>query len=186
MASTSAHVSGISGRYATALFELAQEENALTEVENDLNALEAAIGESADLRELLTSPVYSREDQQNAMRGLAEAMNLGNTVRNTLALMAANRRLFVLKDVITAVKALAAEARGEITAEVTSAKPLTKAQTEALAKALKDSVGRDVALNTTVDEGIIGGLIVKVGSRMIDSSIRTKLAALQNTMKEVG
>ncbi|RED18641.1 ATP synthase subunit delta [Pontivivens insulae] len=186
LATTSAHVSGIAGRYATALFELAQEENALAQVEGDLDTLQAALNESADLRDLTTSPVYSREDQQSGMRALASAMGLGNTVTNTLALMASRRRLFVLEDVIKGVKALAADARGEITAEVTSAKALTKAQSEALAKTLKASVGQDVAINSTVDESIIGGLIVKVGSRMIDTSIRSKLAAMQNAMKEVG
>ncbi|WP_316015029.1 F0F1 ATP synthase subunit delta [Roseobacter sp. HKCCA0434] len=186
MATASAHVSGISGRYATALFELAQEDGSVAEVERDLTALEAALEESADLRDLITSPVYSRTDQQNAMRALGEAMGLGNTVTNGLALMASRRRLFVLPDVIKGVKALAADARGEVTAEVTSAKPLTDEQRAALSQSLKASVGRDVTLNTTVDEKIIGGLVVKVGSKMIDTSIRSKLAAMKNAMKEVG
>ena len=186
MATASAHVSGISGRYATALFELAQEDGSVAQVEQDLTTLESALADSADLRDLISSPVYSRTDQQNAMRALAKAMGLGNTVSNGLELMASRRRLFVLPEVIRGVKALAADARGEVTAEVTSAKPLTKAQTEALAASLKSSFGRDVTLNTTVDEKIIGGLIVKVGSKMIDTSIRSKLAAMKNAMKEVG
>lgn len=158
----------------------------MAQVESDLTAIETALNDSADLRDLIASPVYSRTDQQNAMRALAQAMELGNTVSNALELMASRRRLFVLPDVIAAVKALAADARGEITVEVTSAKPLTKAQTEALSASLKASVGRDITLNTTVDEKIIGGLIVKVGSKMIDTSIASKLAAMKNVMKEVG
>ena len=156
------------------------------QVEQDLTAIESALAESADLRELISSPVYSRTDQQNAMRALAQAMSLGNTVSNGLELMASRRRLFVLPGVIAAVKALAADARGEITAEVTSATPLSSEQIEALSASLKASVGRDVTLKTTVDEKIIGGLIVKVGSKMIDTSIASKLAAMKNVMKEVG
>jgi F-type H+-transporting ATPase subunit delta len=186
LATASAHVSGIAGRYATALFELAQEDDSVAQVEADLTAIESALAESADLRELISSPVYSRTDQQNAMRALAQAMSLGNTVSNGLELMASRRRLFVLPDVIAAVKALAADARGEVTAEVTSATPLSSEQLDALSASLKASVGRDVTLNTTVDEKIIGGLIVKVGSKMIDTSIASKLAAMKNVMKEVG
>ena len=113
-------------------------------------------------------------------------MGLGPTVTNTLGLMAKNRRLFVVPGLVAQVKALIAADRGEVTAEVTAAKPLTKAQTEALAETLKASVGREVKLDVTVDESLIGGLVVKVGSRMIDTSIRAKLAKLQNVMKEVG
>jgi F-type H+-transporting ATPase subunit delta len=117
---------------------------------------------------------------------IASAMGLGSTVSNTLGLMAQNRRLFVLPDLIDQVKGLIAAHRGEVTAEVTAAKKLTKEQTDNLAKTLKASVGKDVKLDVTVDESLIGGLIVKVGSRMIDTSIRSKLAQLQNVMKEVG
>jgi F-type H+-transporting ATPase subunit delta len=113
-------------------------------------------------------------------------MELGPEVTNTLGLMAANRRLFVLPGMIAAVKALAAADRGEVSAEVTAARPLSESQTKALAEKLEAAVGKDVKINVTVDEGLIGGLVVKVGSRMVDSSIRSKLAALQNVMKEVG
>ena len=186
MAATTSIVSGVAGRYATALFEIATETSAVDAIEGDLNTLSAALGESADLRDVCTSPIYSRDDQGKAMAAVAAAMGLGPIVTNTILLMASKRRLFVLTDVIKGFKALAADARGEITAEVTSAQPLNDAQRDALAAALKASVGSDVVLNTTVDESLIGGLVVKVGSRMIDTSVRAKLASLQNAMKEVG
>lgn len=186
MAATTSIVSGVAGRYATALFEIATETSATESVEADLTSLGAALDESADLRDVCTSPVYTREDQGKAMAAVASAMGLGQVVTNTVLLMASKRRLFALSDVISAFKALAAEARGEVTADVTSAVALTKKQRDALAAALKASVGSDVVLNTTVDESLIGGLVVKVGSRMIDTSVRAKLASLQNAMKEVG
>ncbi|TPE52709.1 F0F1 ATP synthase subunit delta [Amaricoccus solimangrovi] len=186
MASSASLTSGVAGRYATALFEIAKESNALDQVEADLVALDAALAESADLREAVTSPVFSREDLGAAVTALAARMGLGPAVTNTLRLMAHNRRLFVLAGFISQVRALIADDRGEITAEVTAAKPLTKGQTEALSEKLRASVGKDVKLNVTVDESLIGGLVVKVGSRMIDTSIRSKLAHLRNVMKEVG
>ncbi|RMH48178.1 MAG: F0F1 ATP synthase subunit delta [Alphaproteobacteria bacterium] len=178
--------SGIAGRYATALFELAQEEDALAEVERDLGTLESALAESADLRAMIASPLYSREEQGRAIAALARAMGLGTLVTNTLALMAAKRRLFVLPRLIAQFKALAADVRGEVTAEVAAARPLSEAQREALARTLREAVGREVALNVTVDESLIGGLVVRLGSRMVDSSIRSKLAKLQTVMKEAG
>lgn len=186
MASSGSLTSGVAGRYATAVFELARDGKALDQVEADMTGLEAALAESADLRGMLSSPVFSREDQGKAIAAVAAKMGLGPIVTNTLGLMARNRRLFVVPGLIAQVKALIAAERGEVTAEVRAAKPLTKAQTEALAKTLAKSVGRDVKLDVTVDEGLIGGLVVKVGSRMIDTSIRAKLARLQNVMKEVG
>ncbi len=179
-------VSGAAGRYATALFEIAQEAKSLEAVEADLRALSAALEGSAELRDLISLPVYSRAVQGGAMAALSREMELGREVANTVALMATKRRLDVLPAVIAAVHAMAAEARGEVTAEVTAAKELTKTQQEKLAKALKDSVGKDVTINMSVDESIIGGLIVKMGSKMIDTSIASKLSNLQNAMKEVG
>lgn len=178
--------SSAAGRYATALFELAKEEGQLDQVEADLNTVGAALDDSADLQQLLFSPIYTRDQQGNALGALAAKMGLGALTSNVLGLMAANRRLFAVPEMLTNFAALMAEHRGEVTAEVTSAKALTKAQSEKLAASLKASVGRDVNLNMTVDKDIIGGLIVKVGSKMIDSSIRSKLAGLQNAMKEVG
>ena len=177
---------GIAGRYATAVFELAKEGKDLAAVEKDLSALDAALTDSADLRELIASPVYSRDQQAAAMAAVAKKMRLGATVSNTIALMASKRRLFALPQMIGSVKALIAREKGEVTAEVVSAKALTKAQTDKLAKTLKSKFGKDIRINATVDENIIGGLIVKVGSKMIDSSIASKLSKLQNTMKEVG
>lgn len=186
MSSSASLTSGVAGRYATALFEIAKDAKALDKVEADLSAVQAALAESPDLRGMIASPVFSREDQGNAIRALAAKMDLGPEVTNTLRLMAQNRRLFVVPGLVAQVKALIADARGEVTAEVTTARPLTKEQTEALKDSLKSSVGKDVKLSVTVDEGLIGGLVVKVGSRMIDTSIRSKLASLQNVMKEVG
>jgi F-type H+-transporting ATPase subunit delta len=183
---TGSLTAGVAGRYATALFELARSENAVDRVEADLDALSAALDESPELRDLVSSAVYSRADQGKAMAALADRMGLGREVTNTLGVMAANRRLFVLRGVIAAVKGLIAEARGEVTAEVTAARPLTDAQRDELLGILRDKTGRAVKLDVSVDESLIGGLVVRVGSRMIDTSIRTKLASLQNVMKEVG
>ena len=177
---------GIAARYATAMFELAQEEGALDALEADVAALEAAMAESAELRDLISSPIYGREETQAAIGGVADAMGLNAVTANTLRLMASKRRLFVLPALLRALRERIAEHKGEVTADVVSAKALTKAQAEKLQKALSASVGRDVRINATVDEALIGGLVVKVGSRMIDTSIRAKLDTLQNKMKEVG
>ncbi len=186
MSSSQSLSSGVAGRYATALFEIARERDIVPAVERDLTAVEAALAESADLREMIASPVFSREDMAAAIKAIAARMELGTEVSSTLGLMAEHRRLFVLPALIASVKALAAAERGEVTAEVRTAKPLTEAQATALRKTLAASVGKDVELAVTVDEGLIGGLVIKVGSRMVDSSIRSKLANLQNVMKEVG
>ena len=186
MTDSSNLVSSAAGRYAKALFELASEGDALSQTEQDMEALGQALEASDDLRTLLGSPIYTREEQARAMASVAEAMGLSTLVRNVIGLMASKRRLFVLGDVIGIFAKLMAEHRGEVTAEVTAARALTKAQQTALAKSLKAAIGREVKLNLAVDEGIIGGLVVKVGSRMIDTSIRSKLASLQNAMREVG
>jgi F-type H+-transporting ATPase subunit delta len=178
---------GIAARYATAIFELAKEEKSLDKVEADIDALDAALTESGDFRHLIESPIYSREAQGSAVTALAKKMGLTKLVTNTLGLMASKRRLFVLPQLVRALREQIAAHKGEITAEVTSAKALTKAQSEKLAATLKKAVGgKDVKIKTAVDESLIGGLVVKVGSKMIDTSIRSKLAQLQNTMKEVG
>ncbi len=177
---------GIAGRYATAVFELAREAKGLAALEADVAALGEALGDSADLRTVIASPLYSRDDQARAMAALAKNMKLSATLAGTLGLMASNRRLFVLPQLLAALQAMIAEEKGEVTAEVTAAAALTKAQSDKLAASLKKTVGKTVKLNTTVDENLIGGLIVQVGSKMIDTSIRSKLASLQNAMKEVG
>ena len=177
---------GIAGRYATAVFDLAKEGKALPALETDVDALEAALAESADLQKLISSPVYSREEQGASIAAIAKKMKLSKTTANVLALMASKRRLFVLPQLMSSLRERIATHKGEVTAEVTSAKALNKAQTESLVKALKAQIGADVKIKSTVDESLIGGLIVKVGSKMIDTSIKSKLNALQNTMKEVG
>ena len=177
---------GIAARYATAVFDLAKEGKALKGLEKDIGALETAINDSDDFKALLTSPLYSRDEQAGAMAALAKKMKLSSTTTNVLGLLASKRRLFVLPQLVSTLQERLAEERGEVTAEVTTAKALTKAQSDKLSKTLKAQVGKAVTIKETVDESIIGGLIVKVGSKMIDTSIKSKLDALQNTMKEVG
>ncbi|MGR3757344.1 MAG: F0F1 ATP synthase subunit delta [Tranquillimonas sp.] len=177
---------GIAQRYATAIFELAREAGSLDKLAADMDTLDAALSESPDFRSLISSPVYSRDDQQNAISALSARMELSELVANTLRLMASKRRLFVLPQLIVALRERIARERGEISADVVSAKELTDGQRAKLSETLKAAMGRDVTLNTTVDDKLIGGLVVKVGSKMIDTSIRTKLLTLQNTMKEVG
>ena len=177
---------GIAGRYAQALFELAKEANGLKALEADADALAAALAASPDLAAMIASPVVPRADQAAAMAAIAAKMGVSDLVANTIALMAGNRRLFVLPQLVADLKARIAVEKGEVTADVTSATKLSAAQAKKLAETLKASVGKTVKLNTTVDESLIGGLIVKLGSTMIDTSVKSKLAALQNAMKEVG
>jgi len=178
--------SGIAERYATAIFELSHEGKLLPKLEAGVDDLAAALDASADLREAISSPVISRAEQGAAISAIAKKMKLPVPLAQGMALMAENRRLFVLPQLIAQLRALIAEEKGEVNADVTSAKALTKAQSDKLAKTLKARVGKDVKINATVDESLIGGLIVKVGSKMIDTSIRSKLSSLQSSMKEVG
>jgi len=178
--------SGVSGRYATALFELAKEQGALDAVESDLSSLSDALDASDDLRAMISSPIYSRGEQGRAIAAVAGQMGLGRLVGNVLGLMAAKGRLYVAPGLIRDFTALLAAERGEIAAEVASAVPLSDAQTDALKEKIRAAVGKDVSLTVNVDESLLGGLVVKVGSRMIDTSIRSKLASLQTVMKEVG
>jgi F-type H+-transporting ATPase subunit delta len=183
---SSTFVSSAAGRYATALFELASESDALLQTEMDMTALGQALEASDDLRALISTPIYTRDEQGSAMAAVAEAMGLSTLVKNIVGLMASKRRLFVLDEVIDIFAKLMAEHRGEVTADVTAARALSKGQQAGLIKTLKAAIGREVKLKLTVDEKIIGGLVVKVGSKMIDTSIRSKLASLQNAMREVG
>ncbi|MGI9395748.1 MAG: F0F1 ATP synthase subunit delta [Boseongicola sp.] len=186
MSESSSISTGIASRYATAVFELAKDGDELSSLERDIDTIEAALNDSADFRALINSPIYTRTAQGNAIAAIADKMELSGTVANTLKLMASNRRLFVLPHLVTALRQLIADEKGEVTADVRAARSLSDEQAAKLAETLKASVGKDVKMNVTVDENLIGGLIVKVGSKMIDTSIRSKLAALQNTMKEVG
>jgi len=178
--------SGIAARYAAAVFDLASENGAIPALEADVDTLDAAVRESADFRTMIASPVILREDQSRAVAALSAKMGLSPLTANTLALMAQKRRLFVLPQLVTELRARIAAEKGEVTAEVTSAAPLTAEQAGKLVATLKARVGKDVKLKTAVDEGLIGGLVVKLGSTMIDTSVRAKLVALQNSMKEVG
>jgi F-type H+-transporting ATPase subunit delta len=176
----------IADRYASAVFDLAKDGKKLKALETDVDALGAALDDSSDFADLISSPIYGRDAQGAAITAIAKKMELSPVVSNTLALMAQKGRLFVLPQLVEQLREKIAEEKGEVTADVTAAKALTKAQSDKLAKTLKEQIGKTVKINTTVDESLIGGLIVKVGSKMIDTSIRSKLDALQNTMKEVG
>jgi len=176
---------GIAARYATALFELAHEDDEIAALERDADALAQALEVSADLRAMIASPLHGRAEQTAAITALAGKMGLSALTGNTLGLMAEKRRLFTLPQFVTELRRLIALHKGEVTAEVRSARALTKAQSEKLAGTLADLAGKDVKINATVDESLIGGLVVKLGSRMIDTSIAAKLSRLQNAMKEV-
>ena len=186
MSDTGSISSGIAARYATAVFELAKEAKILPAVENDLDALAGALENSADFGEVISNPVYTRDQMVAAIGAISAKMGLTAEISNTLGLVASKRRLFVLPQMVAKVQEMIADEKGEVTAEVTAAKSLTKTQQEKLAKTLKASVGKDVKVNVAVDESLIGGLVVKVGSKMIDSSIKSKLSNLQNAMKEAG
>jgi F-type H+-transporting ATPase subunit delta len=178
--------SGIAERYAAAVFEIAKENKTLSKLESGLEDLSSALADSAEMRDLISSPLYSRDDQAKAIAGIADKMGLQPVLKNALGLMAEKRRLFVLPQLIAQLRDMIAEDRGEVTAEVVTAKALTKAQSEKLAKTLAARIGKDVKINAAVDKSLVGGLVVKVGSKMIDTSIASKLSSLQNVMKEVG
>jgi len=178
--------SGIAERYATAIFEIAQESKELAKLESSVDHLAEALDASSDLRDMIASPIISRTDQEKAISAVADHLKLTPSLSRGIALMAQKRRLFALPQAIAALRAMIADHKGEVQAEVTTAKALTKTQADKLAATLKSNIGKDVKINATVDESLIGGLIVKVGSKMIDTSIRSKLASLQNSMKEVG
>lgn len=158
----------------------------MDQVAGDLRALKGMLAESVDFRRFIDSPVLSRSEQAKGVAALAAKGEMQQVTRNFLGLAATNRRLFALPGIIDAYLAKLAAKRGEISAEVISAKPLSDAQRDALAASLKQAMGKDVALESRVDAGLIGGLVVRVGSRMIDNSIRTKLQRLQLAMKGVG
>lgn len=186
VADTSQLISGVAERYASSLFELALEANKVDAVAADLGRFQAMIDESDDLKRLVLSPVFSAEDQTKAVTALVEKAGIGGLVGNFLKVVAGNRRLFAVSGMISAYRQIAARHRGEITAEVTSAHALDKAQEDQLKEALKSVTGKDVAVSVTVDPSLLGGLIVKVGSRQIDTSLRTKLSTLKLALKEVG
>lgn len=173
-------------RYAAALFDLADARKQLDQVAADLRGVQAMISQSEDLRRLLRSPVLTREAQGQAMGVLLERAGTGELVRRFVALVARNRRLFALPQMIGAYLQHLAERRGELHAQVTAARPLDDRQRAALAEALRRAAGGSVALEVKVDPALIGGLVVRIGSRMIDSSLRSKLQRLQLAMKGIG
>ena len=186
MAAQDPSVSGVSGRYATALFELARDEKSIDTVKADLDKFDALLADSADLKRLVRSPVFSAEVQMRALDAVLAKGGMTGTSAKFLRVLTANRRLFAVSDVIRAFRALVANFKGEATAEVTVAEQLNEKNLDALKAALKSVTGKDVALNVKVDPSIIGGLVVKLGSRMVDSSLRTKLNSIKHAMKEAG
>jgi F-type H+-transporting ATPase subunit delta len=178
--------SGVAGRYASALFELAREQNELDKVDEDLGKFQAMLDQSPDLRRLVNSPAFAAEEQQRALGAVMDWASVGATTNNFLKVVARNRRLFATEDMIKNFRQQLALHRGEMTAEVQSAMPLSNEQLAALTATLKASYGKDVRLATTVDPSLLGGLVVKVGSRMFDSSLRTKLMNLKLVLKGTG
>jgi F-type H+-transporting ATPase subunit delta len=177
---------GIAERYAQARFEISKEQSDLDTLEADADALAEALEASEDLRAAISSPRVTREEMVGFVKALAGPMGLSPMTANTLGLMAEKRRLFALPQFVRQLRAMIAAEKGEVEAQVTSAVALSDAQKTKIADLLRVRFGRNIKLNTSVDEELIGGLIVKVGSKMIDTSIRTRLANLQNAMKEVG
>ena len=178
-----AHISGIGGRYALAVFELALDQKSVDAVARDFAALKAMIAGSADLARFVRAPVFSREEHSKGMAALLEKLGAAPLTRHFVLLLAAKRRLFVLADAIRGFEALVAREHGEIDAEVASARPLSESETTELRRVLKSKLGREPRLEARVDPTLLGGLVVKVGSRMIDSSLRTKLNGMRAAMR---
>jgi F-type H+-transporting ATPase subunit delta len=179
----SSSIKEIAGRYATALFELAEDAKALDSVADDLRQIQAGLDESDDLAAVLRSPVMSRDDQGKAMSAVLDKMGTSDLTKKFVGYVAANRRLFAMEAMITAYLEALAESRGEVTAEVVSAKSMTKTRLSAIEKAIKAAVGGKVSINHSVNPDLVGGLTVKVGSRMIDASVSTQLSKLKLAMK---
>ncbi|TCR70362.1 ATP synthase F1 subcomplex delta subunit [Bosea sp. BK604] len=179
-------MSGVAGRYATALFELASEANAIDAVSADLNSFSAMIDESADLKRLIESPAFSAEEQVAAIKALLSAAGISGIAGNFIGFVASKRRLFALPGMIAGFRALVAEAKGIVSAQVTVAEEPSAKRLEEIRATLKDVAGTDVDVAIKVDPAIIGGLVVKMGSRMVDASLKTKLNSIRLAMKEVG
>ena len=178
-------ISGMAGRYATALFELARDNKAVDAVKKDLDQFDALANGSADLNRLVRSPVFGADEQLNALSAILAKAGITGLAANFLRVITTNRRLFAVRDMIRAYRGLVARHKGEVTAEVTVAEKLNDKNLDALKSALKSVTGgKDIDLEVKVDPAIIGGLIVKVGSRMVDSSLRTKLNSIKFAMKE--
>ncbi len=186
MAQSSSPISGVAERYAGSLFDLALEARSVAKVEADLDSFDKMLAASPDLDRLIKSPVFSSEDQLKAISAVADKAGIKGLAGNFLRVVAANRRLFAVPAMIRAFRRIAAEHRGETAADVVSAHALTAAQENELKAALKSVAGKDVAVSVTVDPSLLGGLVVKMGSRQIDTSLKTKLNSLKLALKEVG
>lgn len=183
MAGGNSHIGGLGLRYATAIFELAEEEGGLDSLATDLTQLKAMLAGSPDLTRLVRSPVFARDQQAKGMEAVLRKAGAGDLTRRLVLLLARKRRLFALTDIIRAFDGLIAQHRGEVAAEITSARTLSADETAELKRALKAKLGREPKLELNVDPSLLGGLRLKIGSRMIDSSLRTKLDGLRAAMK---
>ena len=186
MAQSGSMISAVAERYGGSLYELAAEAKQVDRVASDLDGFEALLSGSDDLKRLVGSPVFSADDQLKAISAILDKAGITGLVGNFLRVVARNRRLFAVPGMIRAYRRIAAEARGEVAADVVSAHALTAAQQTELKAALKSVAGKDVTINLTVDPSLLGGLVVRIGSRQIDTSLRTKLASLRLALKEVG
>jgi F-type H+-transporting ATPase subunit delta len=183
LASDNSHIAGLALRYANAVFELASEAGGVAAVEADFLQLKAMLKTSPELRRLVRSPLFSREDQARGMQAVLAKTGTGDITRKLVLLLAEKRRLFALSDIIGAFEQLLASERGEVAADITSARPLSPDETAELRRVLKAKLGREPKLTAHVDERLLGGLVLKLGSRMIDSSLRSKLDGLRAAMK---
>ena len=185
MAGEGAHLTGMAGRYATALFELALEENGLDAVRADLDRFDALVSESADLARMVRSPVFSSDEQVRALFAVLDLAGVRGLAVQFLLTVTANRRLFAVHDIIKAYRGLVARHRGEVAAQVSLAAQPSERHLSAIKEALDSVTGKNVKVDVKIDPSIIGGLVVKLGSRMVDSSLRTKLNMMKHAMKEV-
>jgi F-type H+-transporting ATPase subunit delta len=176
----------MAGRYATALFELALESNAIDQVQSDLDRFDALVAGSPDLTRLVRSPVFTAEEQTQALAAVLGSAGIGGLAAQFLKVVASNRRLFAARDMVKAFRALVARHKGEVSASVTVAEQPSDRRLAEIRDALRAVTGKDVKIEIRIDPTIIGGLVVKLGSRMVDSSLRTRLNALKHAMKEVG
>lgn len=177
-------VSGVAGRYASALFELARDENSIDQVSRDLDAFDRMLADSPDLLRLVKSPVFTAEEQAKAIGAVLERAGIGGLASNLIRFVATKRRLFVLPDMIRGYRALVAKSRGIVPASVTVAEEPSPRMLDDIRAALRDMAGSDVDVDVKVDPALIGGLVVKIGSRMVDASLRTKLNSMRIAMKE--
>ena len=178
-------ISGMAGRYATALFELALENKAIDSIKKDLDQFDALIANSADLNRLVRSPVFDADEQLGALSAILAKAGIGGLTANFLRVITTNRRLFAVRDMIRGYRMLVARHKGEVVAQVTVAEKLSDTNLDALKSALKSVTGgKDIDLEVKINPAIIGGLVVQVGSRMVDSSLRTKLNSIKLAMKE--